>query len=72
MKATEETEVRIGLADHCGTVCEINFWPEDPEDKAQINLNLGGGSCWARGYPTAAAARQIAAALLDAADRMES
>jgi hypothetical protein len=72
MKATEETEVRIGLADHHGTVAEINFWPEDAEDKAQINLNLGSGSCWARGYPTAAAARQIAAALLDAADRMES
>jgi hypothetical protein len=72
MKATEETEFRVGFADNFGTVAEVNFWPEDEDNDATIQVALGIGSCWARGYPTPSAARQMAAALLDAADRMES
>jgi len=63
-------EKRIGLADHYGSTVEVGF--EDPgDDDACIALWLGVGQCGGRGYPTAEAARQIAAALLDAADAME-
>ena len=62
---------RIGLADYDGTTAEIKFWDEDEDGEPTISLWLGINGCGGRGFPTAEAARQIAAALLDAADAME-
>ena len=62
-------EKRIGLADCYGTVAAVEFTDEDGE--GMIAMSLSVGQCQGRGYPTSEAARQIAAALLDAADAME-
>jgi len=64
-------ERRIGLADHYGTTAEVSVEAEGSEFEAGISLWIGVGQSGGRGYPTIEAARQIAAALLDAADSME-
>ena len=64
-------EKRIGFADHYGTTTEIAFEQDGGDGETCITVWLGVGQCGGRGYPTAEAARQIAAALLDAADAME-
>lgn len=68
----KDTEKRIGMADLYGTTATVAFWPPDDEDDtATITLRLGVGQCRAEGFPTVEAARQLAAALLDAADQMD-
>lgn len=62
---------RIGLADFDGTTAEVRFWGEDEDNEPTIVLWLGINGCGGRGFPSADAARQLAAALLDAADLME-
>jgi hypothetical protein len=68
----KDTEKRIGMADLYGTTATVSFWPPDDEDDTPtIALRLGVGQCRAEGFPTVEAARQLAAALLDAADQMD-
>lgn len=64
-------EVRVGMADMYGTVATVGYYAEDEDGDAIISLRLGIGNCEARTAPTAVAARQLAAALLDAADALE-
>lgn len=63
----EFTDQRIGLADPYGTTADVNANPEE----GSIQLRVGVGQCGGTGYPTPAAARQLASALLDAADAVE-
>lgn len=66
----EVSERRIGLADIYGTVCEVTVLDDTDDDDAEpsIHLTLSCGASSTRGIATPTAARQIAAALLDAAD----
>lgn len=63
------TEKRIGLADSYGTTATVIFTEEEGETSIQLRVSIG--QCGATGYPTPAAARQLASALLDAADAAE-
>ena len=59
----------IGLADTYGTRATVRC--DVDEDGPALSLAVEAGFCGGRGYPTPEAARQVAAALLDAADRYE-
>jgi hypothetical protein len=59
-------EKRIGFADLYGTTATVRV-----DDEGDIATELMCGQCGGRGYPTPEAARQYAAALLDAADRSD-
>lgn len=59
----EFKERRIGLADLYGTTAQVELG-----DDGDINLRVYSGMCGARAYPTPEAARQLAAALIDAAE----
>lgn len=65
-----ELEKVIGLGDLYGTRATVTCWSD--EDGPSLSIALTAGVCGGRGYPTPEAARQIAAALLDAADRFEA
>lgn len=60
-------EQRVGLADSYGTLATVLVNEDDP----CIQFRLESGMCGGTGFPTPEAARQIAGALLDAADRVE-
>ncbi len=62
-------ELRIGLADQDGTSVEIGCTEEGADALITFRVHTGGASVYA--YPTHTAARQVAAALLDAADEYE-
>ena len=68
----KEWTKRIGLADHYGTTAEVTFYPADNESEADLTFSLGIGGCSAHTTPTPEAARQLAAALLDAADAVDA
>lgn len=59
----------VGLADTYGTRATVRFYEDDEGPSMQLSVEAG--LCGGRGYPTPEAARQLAAALLDAADRFE-
>lgn len=65
----DEFERVIGLADTYGTRATVRCYID--EDGPSLSVALEAGLCGGRGYPTPEAARQLAAALLDAADRYE-
>lgn len=70
----DDYERTIGFADTAGTRGTVTVDvgdPDDPDDEPQIGIALEAGFCGGRGYPTIEAARQFAAAILDAADRAE-
>lgn len=60
---TLDGEKRIGFADLYGTTAIVRV-----DDDGDIVTAIESGQCGGRGYPTSEAARQYAAALLDAAD----
>jgi hypothetical protein len=62
---------RIGLADSYGTTAEVSVYGDDGETSS-IQLRVAVGQCGGSGWPTPAAARQLAAALLDAAEAAEA
>lgn len=62
---------RIGFADHSGVVAEVEFIDETDDFEASVAISVGIAGCQSRGYPTREACRQLAAALLDAADSMD-
>lgn len=67
---------RIGFADHSGVVAEVEFIDAGHNNTgdqwdADVAVSVGIAGCQARGYPTKEACRQLAAALLDAADAMD-
>jgi hypothetical protein len=69
----KEWERRIGMADQYGTCATVSFYPADDEvDEPAMCVSLGIGQCESRCYPTAVAARQMAAALLDAAEAFDA
>jgi len=59
-------EKKIGFADIYGTTAAVEV-----DDDGGIRAELMIGQCGGCGYPTSEAARQYAAALLDAADESE-
>lgn len=61
------TERKVGFADIYGTVAAVEV-----ADDGEIRAELMVGQCGGCGYPTSAAARQYAAALLDAAERSDA
>ncbi len=65
---SDPTVRKIGFADSYGTRAEVTYDPDSPGDD-QISLEVSAGFCSGQGFPTPEAARQLAAALLDAADR---
>lgn len=65
----DEIERAIGFADVYGTRAVVRC--DVDEDGPTLSLSVECGFCGGRGYPTPEAARQLAAALLDAADRYE-
>ena len=71
-RCVKEWTKRIGLADHYGTTAEVTFYPVDDEGDADLTINIGIGGCIAEAAPTPEAARQLAAALLDAADAVDA
>ncbi len=56
-------ERKVGFADMYGTTASVEV-----DDGGDIRTELMVGQCGGTGYPTAEAARQYAAMLLDAAD----
>jgi hypothetical protein len=66
---TEFTQQRIGLADSYGTTASVSVDGDDGDRTIQLRVEIG--QCGATGYPTPSAARQLSAALLDAADAAE-
>lgn len=70
--SAEEWERKIGLADMNGTVVAVSFMPpDDEEDDGHLSMVTETGGARVFSSPTAAAARQLAGALLDGADAME-
>lgn len=65
----DEFEKVIGLADTYGTRATVSCHTD--EDGPSLTVAIMAGFCGGRGFPTPEAARQLAAALLDAADRYE-
>ena len=63
-------ERKIGFADMHGTTAEVSVDREDVNDdeEAGIHVKIQSGFCQGAGFPTVEAARQLAAALLDAVD----
>jgi hypothetical protein len=66
---SEDFERIVGLADMYGTRATIRCSID--EDGPALSLSVEAGFCGGRGYPTPEAARQVAAALLDAVERYE-
>jgi hypothetical protein len=66
-------ERKVGLADLYGTTASVNVDLEDlePGERPVISFRVNVGQCGATGFPTPSAARQLSAALLDAADAVE-
>jgi hypothetical protein len=60
------TERKVGFADTYGTTAAVEV-----DDDGEIRTELTVGLCGGTGYPTAAAARQYAALLLDAAEKSD-
>jgi hypothetical protein len=56
-------ERKVGFADMYGTTASVEV-----DDDGDIRTEMMVGQCGGTGYPTAEAARQYAALLLDAAD----
>jgi hypothetical protein len=69
---TEEWEKKIGLADIYGTVAEVSFVPADGEGDAMTTMTMRNGAFTLHASPTPAALRQLAGALLDGAEAMET
>lgn len=61
----------IGLADIHGTRAELDVLRDDDGTDPSIHLSLACGASSTRAMPTPGACRQLAAALLDAADEVE-
>lgn len=59
-------ERKVGFADTYGTTASVEV-----DDDGGIRTDLMVGQCGGCGYPTAAAARQYAAMLLDAAEKSD-
>lgn len=66
---TEDWERTIGLADAHGTVARVAF--DEDEDGAIASVSLRSGAAAILACPTPEALRQLAAAMLDAADAMQ-
>lgn len=65
-------EKTIGFADTAGTRATVSsYLDEDDEGEPTISITVEAGFCAGRGYPTLEAARQFAAAILDAVDHAE-
>lgn len=63
----------IGIGDSYGTRIEINGEPpEDEEDDPTVSINVSLGFCGGRAFASPEVARQVAAAILDAADAAEA
>lgn len=62
---------RIGTADRSGTVVEVSYSPTDENGDGAIFLTLINGDWRVPTLPTPTAARQIAGALIDAADKYD-
>ena len=60
-------ERKVGFADIYGTTAAVRV-----DDDGGIETEVMVGQCGGCGYPTVEAARQYAAALLDAADRSDA
>ncbi len=60
------TERKVGFADIYGTVASVEV-----DDDGDIRTDMTVGQCGGCGYPTPEAARQYAAALLDAAEKSD-
>ena len=67
---SEEWEKTIGLADMHGTRVRVVYSPADADGDAMASLNILTGGATVFTSPTPEACRQLAAALLDAADAM--
>jgi len=67
---SEEYERTIGFADTFGTRAEISVL-DDGDGPPSIHLSVLVGQSGGRGILTPEAARQLAAALLDAADKTD-
>lgn len=65
----DEFEKVVGLGDMYGTRATVRCSID--EDGPQLSVAVEVGFSGGRGYPTPEAARQLAAALLDAAERYE-
>jgi hypothetical protein len=70
---TDSFEKKVGFADHAGTVAEVSVDREDvaEDEEAEIHVKISAGYCQGAGFPTVEAARQLAAALLNAAEVAE-
>lgn len=66
---SEFTDARIGFADPYGTTADVSV--DGDQTERSIQVHVGVGQSGATGYPTPAAARQFAAALIDAAEAVE-
>ena len=64
-------ERTIGFADMWGTRAEVSCLFDDDGEDPSIHVTLVVGAFRASGIPTLEAARQLAAALLDAIDHAE-
>lgn len=69
---SDDLNVTIGLADHQGTRVTVSYDPADEEAGGLISLTVALGMFSAYSSPTPSAARQVAGALLDAADRADA
>lgn len=67
----DKWEKTIGLADLHGTVARINYDPPEDESDAYASFTLSCGSASMHCSPTPEAMRQLAAALLDAAEQTD-
>lgn len=66
---SDRYEQVIGFGDHAGTRFEVAAEPpDDPDGEASVHMAVMAGMCGGRGMPTRKAARQMAAAVLDACD----
>lgn len=61
---------KIGFADSYGTRAEVKAG-DDVVGDDEISLEVSAGFCSGQGFPTLEAARQLAAALLDAVEHVE-
>jgi hypothetical protein len=68
---SEDWERKIGMADMHGTVATVNYSPPDSEGDAYTSVSLTSGAASIHAAPTPGALRQLAAAMLDAADAMD-
>lgn len=68
MKSLEKS---IGCADQPGTAVDVTYSPTDEDGDGMIFLRMRLGPWSVVAAPTPDAARQIAAALLDSADRYD-